>query len=147
MNLVIDTNIFISGLIKEGLTRFLILNSQFNLFIPEQELIEIKKHEELISQRSGESIGEIRDLIRFLLKYVTILRNDLLLEHTNKAEVIMEDIDKDDVIFIAAALFLNCSIWSDDKHFQKQKEIKTLTTKDILEMHCKEDEDDNKTQF
>lgn len=137
MNLVIDTNIFISGLIKEGLTRFLILNSQFNLFIPEQELIEIKKYEGLISQKSGKSIGEIRDLIRFLLKYVTILRNDLLLDYTNKAENIMDKIDKDDVIFIAAALTLNCPIWSDDKHFQKQKEIKVLTTKNILELYCK----------
>jgi predicted nucleic acid-binding protein len=138
MNLVIDTNIFISGLIKEGLTRFLILNSPFNLFIPEQELIEIKNHEELISQKSGKSIGEIRDLIRFLLKYVTILRNDLLLENTNKAEVIMSKIDKDDVIFIAAALCLNCPIWSEDKHFKKQKDIKILTTKEVLETYCKE---------
>ena len=132
MNLVIDTNIFISALIKEGLIRELIVHSPFNLFIPEQELIEIKEYENLTSEKSGKSIDEIRDLIRKLLKYITIIRNNLLLDYRAKAKCIMEKIDKGDVLFIAAALYLNCAIWSDDKHFQKQKEINILTTKDIL---------------
>ena len=139
MNLVIDTNIFISALIKEGLVRYLIVHSPFNLFIPEQELIEIKKYERLISEKSKKPIGEIRDLIRKLLRYISIIRNEFLLDYNNQAENIMGKVDKDDVIFIAAALSLNCPIWSDDKHFQKQKEIKILTTKDILDSYCKEE--------
>jgi len=137
MNLVIDTNVFISALIKEGLTRELIVHSLFNLFIPEQELIEIKRYENLISKKSGKPINEIRDLIRKLLKHVNIIRNDLLLVYRSKAHNIMGKIDKDDVPFIAGALYLNCPIWSDDKHFQKQKEIKILTTKEILDLYCK----------
>jgi len=135
MNLIIDTNIFISALIKEGLVRGLIVHSPFNLFIPEQELIEIKRYEKLISEKSGKSIGEIRDLIRKLLRYVSIIRNEFLLYYNNQAESIMEKIDNDDVIFIAAALALNCPIWSEDKHFQKQKEIKIFNTNDILKMY------------
>jgi len=137
MNLVIDTNIFISALIKEGLIRDLIVHSPFTLFIPEQELIEIKRYEGLISKKSGKSIGEIREIIRNLLRYIIIFRNELLLHSTKKAEKIMGKIDKDDVIFIAAALSLNCPIWSDDKHFKKQKEIKVFTTKDILKLFCR----------
>ena len=135
MNLIIDTNIFISALIKEGLVGGLIVHSPFNLFIPEQELIEIKRYEKLISEKSGKSIGEIRDLIRKLLRYVSIIRNEFLLYYNNQAESIMEKIDNDDVIFIAAALALNCPIWSEDKHFQKQKEIKIFNTNDILKMY------------
>jgi len=135
MNLIIDTNIFISALIKEGPVRELIVHSPFNLFIPEQELIEIKRYEKLISEKSGRPIGEIRDLIRKLLRYVTIIRNELLLYYNNQAESIIETIDKDDVPFVAAALSLNCPIWSDDKHFQKQKEIKIFTTNNILKMY------------
>ena len=62
---------------------------------------------------------------------MNVVRNDLILEHKNKAKEIMGKIDKDDVIFIATALAKNAVIWSDDKHFQKQKEIKIFTTKEI----------------
>lgn len=132
MNLVIDTNIFISALIKDSLMRNLIVNSPFNLFIPEQEIIEIRKYEELILRKSGQTRDELRDLIGILLKYVTIIKNKNLLNYKPKAEEIMKRIDKSDIPFIASALALKCPIWSDDKHFQKQKEIKIFTTKDIL---------------
>ncbi|MCK5624297.1 hypothetical protein KAI04_00455 [Candidatus Pacearchaeota archaeon] len=141
MNLVIDTNIFISSLIKDSLTRYLIVNSPFNLFIPEQEIIEIKKYEKLISKKSKQSQNEIRDLIRKLLKYVSILRNDILLKYNNRANKIMGKIDKDDVLFIAAALVLNCPIWSNDKHFKKQKIVKIFTTKEIYEIYFNKNED------
>ena len=36
----------------------------------------------------------------------------------------MHDIDRDDVMFIAAALAVeNEGIWTDDKHFQRQKRL------------------------
>jgi predicted nucleic acid-binding protein len=38
-----------------------------------------------------------------------------------------------DVIFVATALSKNVVIWSDDKDFQKQKEIKVFATKDMAE--------------
>ena len=131
MNIIIDTNIFISALIKDSLTREIIVNSPFHFFITEGELIEIKKYEKLIIKKSGLSAIELKELIRILLKYMNVVRNDLILEHKNKAKEIMGKIDKDDVIFIATALAKNAVIWSDDKHFQKQKEIKIFTTKEI----------------
>ncbi|HID40035.1 MAG TPA: hypothetical protein EYP36_11045, partial [Calditrichaeota bacterium] len=39
-----------------------------------------------------------------------------------------------DVQFIAAALATKSTIWSDDKHFKKQDEVKILTTKELIEM-------------
>ena len=139
MKFVIDTNIFLSALIKDGLTREIIINSPFKLFIPEQELIEIKRYEELIINKSGINKGDLRDLIRKLLRYITIIRNDQIIKYKCKAEEIIGNIDEDDVPFIAAALSLNSSIWSEDKHFQRQKEIKTLTTKEILRLYYKDE--------
>jgi len=135
MNLVIDTNIFLSALIKDGLTRDIIINSPFNLFIPEQELIEIKRYEELIIDKSKINKGDLIDLIRKLLRYITIIRNDNIAKYKCKADEIIGKIDGDDIPFIAAAISLNCPIWSDDKHFQKQKEIKIFTTNEILKIY------------
>lgn len=134
MNLVIDTNIFISALIKDSLTRKLIVNSPFNLFIPEQEIIEIKRHEDLICKKSNQTLGEVRDLIRRLLKYVTIVRNEILLAYRNKAREIMGEIDFEDVPFIAAAPYLKCLSSDQIKHFKMQKEVKVFTTKEIINM-------------
>jgi predicted nucleic acid-binding protein len=138
MNIVIDTNIFISALIKDGLTRDIIINSPFKLFIPEQEIIELKRYEELIINKSGITKKNLIGLIKKLLNYITIIRNDNLIMYKCEAEKIIGKIDEDDVPFIAAALSLKCPIWSEDKHFQKQKEIKVLTTKDILKLYYKE---------
>ena len=79
-SIVIDTNIFISALIKEGLTRKLIINSQFKLFFPEYEFIEIKNNKEEIIKKSGLSETELINLIRQLLKYVKIVRDSRIVK-------------------------------------------------------------------
>lgn len=132
MNVVVDTNIFVSALIKEGMTRDLIINSQHNLLFPEFEFIEIKRHKEEILKKSGLSEGEFEILLSKLLEYITIIKTIDVLDYKKQADEIMEKIDKDDVIFIATALAFNCQIWSDDVHFQKQKIVKVLTTKDMI---------------
>ena len=43
------------------------------------------------------------------------------------------DIDEDDSVFIATALCFNASIWSEDKHFQKQKVIPVISTREMIE--------------
>jgi predicted nucleic acid-binding protein len=135
MKLVIDTNVFLSALIKDGLTREIIVNSPFNLLIPEQELIEIKRYEDIIIKKSNINKEDLISLIKKLLKYITIVRNENISKYKCEANEIMSKIDQDDSIFVATALSLNCSIWSDDKHFKKQKKIETFTTKEILKLY------------
>lgn len=51
MNIVIDTNIFISALIRDSATRLLIITSRDNLLFPEFEFTEIKNHKEEILKK------------------------------------------------------------------------------------------------
>lgn len=45
----------------------------------------------------------------------------------------MDNIDEKDTIFIALALALKADgIWSEDNHFEKQKEIRLYKNQDIL---------------
>ena len=44
MRLVIDTNIIFSALIKDSITRRILLISKYDFFIPEYVFIEIQKH-------------------------------------------------------------------------------------------------------
>ncbi len=40
----------------------------------------------------------------------------------------MKPIDETDTPFLALALHLHCSIWSNDKHLKRQKKVITYTT-------------------
>lgn len=47
----------------------------------------------------------------------------------------MFDIDPDDVVFIAADLGINNSIiWTDDKDFDKQTDIRIIKTKELVKL-------------
>ncbi len=134
MNIVVDTNIFLAALIKEGLVRDLIINSKNNLLFPEFEFEEIRNHKLEIIQKSQQSEKELNILILRLLKYVKIIPADIVSPYRSEACEIMGQIDQDDVPFIATALAFNASIWSDDKHFKKQDRVNILTTKDIINL-------------
>lgn len=135
MRLIIDTNVFISALIKNSVTRELIVNSPFDLYFPEFELKEIKKYEKLILKKSGLSRENFVILMRKLLKYVHLVKEKDILDQKSKAKDVMDKIDENDSVFIASALSIGGVIWSDDKHFQKQEVVEVYTTRDILNIH------------
>jgi predicted nucleic acid-binding protein len=131
--LIVDTNILISALIKDGSTRRILAKSKLNLLFPEFEFEEIKNHKAEIVQKAGLSEKEFDIMLLRLLNYVRIIPANISLSFKERAYGIIGKIDEDDVPFIATALAFNCPIWSDDKHFKKQNKIKILTTKDMAE--------------
>lgn len=128
---VVDTNIFMSALIKEGFVREVIIKSGWNLLFPIYELEEIYNHKEEIMKKSGLDEKEFYVILLRLLKYVRVVPTDVVTPFRALAFGVIGHIDKDDAVFVATALAFNCSIWSDDKHFQKQKRVKVFTTKEI----------------
>lgn len=134
MKILLDTNIFMSALIKEGLIRYLIFNSNNEFLFPEYEFQEIKEHHEEIFNKSKLSRDEFLALIRIILGFVKIVPNEKIIKYGKIAKEIMDKIDTEDTPFIASAMATNSVIWSDDKHFKKQKEIPTYNTKEIMEI-------------
>ncbi|PIN95239.1 hypothetical protein COU53_00365 [Candidatus Pacearchaeota archaeon CG10_big_fil_rev_8_21_14_0_10_30_48] len=137
MNIVTDTNILISALIKNGITRDFIVKSKNNFIIPEFEVYEIYEHKNEIIKKSKLSEREFDTIFLRLLRNIKIIPTDLIIDKKEEAERIIGHIDKDDVQFIATALTFNCSIWSDDKHFKKQNKVRILTTKKIINLNQK----------
>jgi len=129
--LVIDTNVFMSALIKKGLTRELLTNLKMNFLFPEYEFEELQKYKQLIKKKSGYNEKEFYIILLRLLKYVRIIPADVIIDFYKPAFEIIGNIDNKDVVFIATALAFNCGIWSDDKHFKMQNEIKVYTTNDV----------------
>lgn len=132
MEIVLDTNILISSLLKNGLTRDLILLSPFEMYTIELSKIEIEKHkEELIlkSKLDETSFDYLRDFIFRKVDFITI---EDIIPFKDKAIEIMREIDIDDSLFLALAMSLNCPIWSNDAHFKRQSSVKAFTTQELI---------------
>ena len=138
MNFVIDTNILISALIKDSVTRKIIIESGLNFYYPKISFYEIQKHKPLVLKKSGMSEKQFNDVLNILLDNVILVSEYRFADSLDKANNLIGKIDINDVVFLACALSLDLEIWSDDKHFQKQKKVKVLTTQEFVKRFLRE---------
>jgi predicted nucleic acid-binding protein len=135
MNIVLDSNILFSALIKDSLTRRLILKYEGTFLFPSFILEELEKHKDELMEKSGLNNREFSQLLHLIIKKVLIVPSNRLNSHRNEAVKIVKDIDIDDVLFIACALaYSNSIVWSDDKKLKKQTRIKVLNTAEIRKL-------------
>jgi len=133
MRLVVDTNILLSALIKKSATRKILLHPGFEFYAPEHIFHEIENHKNEVIKKSGLSKEEFYIVLDSVLTNAIITPENEFAKHIPKAWDIMKNIDPDDFPFLALALsFENDGIWTNDKHFLKQKEVKVWRTKELL---------------
>jgi predicted nucleic acid-binding protein len=132
MKLVLDSNIIFSALIKKSKTRDIILSDFFELYAPEYIFNEIIKHKELLLRKSKLDQGNFDALLLLLQKHIHLVAKEKYDKKMAIAENILGNIDITDSPFLALALALNCSIWSNDGHFQQQKKVVVYTSKDLM---------------
>lgn len=137
MDLVVDANVLLSALIKEGLTRKLMLNSSVTLYAPEFLLDEFAKHISVVSKKSGIPVEKLKPLVKefFDETKIMVFATPELNNFMSKARVISPD--PDDAIYFALALKLDCSIWSNDKKLKEQSKVRVYSTKEVAELISK----------
>jgi predicted nucleic acid-binding protein len=130
MRLVADTNCIISALIKNSVSRKIIINTNFKFYTPDFTLEEIRKHKLLICEKAGITEKNFEILIMLLFEKIEVVPKQEYEQFINKSKHLTDDID--DVPFFACAIAIKTEgIWSDDKHFEKQNQIKVWKTKDL----------------
>jgi putative PIN family toxin of toxin-antitoxin system len=133
MKLVIDTNIIISGLLKQSITRKILLSEFFEFYLPEIVMKEVKKYSPYIMEKSDLSQDQLKNLLSIFLENITLVPMNKYKDKMNEAMEIMAKIDEKDSQFIALALAIkNDGIWSNDRHFEKQDKIQVFNTSDII---------------
>ena len=132
-SLVVDTNRIIVALVKDGFSRMFLVSSHITFSTVNFSKKEILNHKEELMQKTDLDESTFDALLGTLYNKINIVANEVIQPYLNQAQQIMEHIDADDVLFIAAALAIPCDgIWSDDKHFQKQSSVKVWTTEALL---------------
>ncbi len=132
MKILADTNRIMAALIKDSNSRKIIRESNIEFVTIGLSKEELQKYKDYIKEKSGVTDEEFKYLFNRLMINVSVLRDDLIKPFMQEAKSIMDDIDKKDAPFIAAALATNLPIWSDDKHFEEQNKIKIFKTHDLV---------------
>ncbi len=133
MNIVLDTNILISALIKESTKRRLIVELEDALFFPRISLDEVYKHKRLILEKSGLKEHEFEEIFTRLREYINLIDEKELRRNLARAKDVMKKIDATDVVFIAAALSVpDGVVWSDDKDFKRQNTVPVFNTQELI---------------
>ncbi len=129
--MVADTNCIISALIRNSVSRKIIINTNFKFYTPDFTLEEVRKHKSLICEKAGITEEDFEILIMLLFEKIEIVPKQEYERFINTSKHLTDDID--DVPFFACAIAIKPEgIWSDDKHFEKQNQIKNYKTKDLV---------------
>lgn len=134
MNIIIDSNILFSALIKDSITRRIILEYDDHFLFPSYIFIEMKRHKKELLKKSKMKEKEFEKLLEIILKKVVIVPSEVLKPYSNEAADIVREIDPDDVLFVACGIaYHNSVIWSDDKALKKQDKVTVLDTQEIMD--------------
>ena len=135
MKIIIDSNVLFSALIKDSITRKIILDYDSLFLFPSYIFEEMEKHKKELFLKSGMDEDEFYTLLELILKKVLVIPNEMFVPYRKEALSIVKDIDPDDVIFVACALAYSSSIiWSDDKRLKNQNKVNVLSTKEIKKL-------------
>jgi len=138
MIIVLDTNILISALIRDSVTREIIMSSGLDFRLPELSMHEIRKHKTMILGKSGLPESAYENTLNKLMEYVLLIPTEEIKEMLDDAKKIMLHIDPNDVVFLAAAMaYPSAIIWSDDRHFERQKKVAVVKTEQLFRMFYK----------
>jgi predicted nucleic acid-binding protein len=96
MEIVLDTNILISSLLKDGLTRKIIFLSPFEMFTVEYSRSEIEVHREELLRKSKLDERSFDYLIEIIFSRINLVPMKELEPQKRIAEEIMHDIDLND---------------------------------------------------
>jgi len=131
----VDANIIISALIKDSITRSILIESSIEFYTLEYTFDEIGKHLGYISKKNSLTIDKNKKVLDILSNYIHVFEAKYYIDYLNKAQKLIGKIDERDVPYIALALAINNDgIWSNDEHFEKQDKIKIWKTKDIIKI-------------
>ena len=133
MILVTDTNRIIAALIKDSLSRKIIYSDKFILLAPSFAKTEVENNKREILEKTNLPETTFDSLFALILNNIYIVDDSILRYKFDDAKKIMDKVDPSDTAFVALALAIkNDGIWSDDRDFQRQKEIKVWRTENLI---------------
>ena len=133
MDLIIDTNRIMAGLLKDSTSRSIILHESFSFFAPDYTGTELLKHRDYLRKKAKIPDADFDLVLQTLLDHITLVAFEDFSREYDRAVQIMKPIDEDDAPFLAVGLALDIpGIWTEDRHFLRQEHLKVWSTRDLI---------------
>lgn len=134
MNIVVDANIIIMGLMGSRATLVILTSQQHSFYAPAKIVREIRKYRALIFEKMNTTPGEFEEYLWALLQFITILEPQEYEEYISQAKITLEQRDNADVDYLACALAIRADfIWTQDTDFTAQNLIPIKNTAQFIE--------------
>ena len=132
MDLVIDSNILFAALLKESGTSDILF--KHTLYAPEFIFEEFRKYKDYLKGKTKRTEEDFNGLFDLFERNVILIPKEEIEPFIEKAEKISPDAK--DVPYLALALKLKCSLWSNDGDLkEKQNTIKVYSTEYLIDMN------------
>lgn len=116
--LILDANILIRAVLGPRVRNLILDNAEkVRFFVPEVCLADAKKYLPEILSRKGLDPSLAIDVLDGLLNHIQLLENEWLEDFEEPSRERMQSRDPDDWPVLAAALALDCPIWTQDADF------------------------------
>lgn len=146
MRLVVDANIIFSAMIGYNSKIVdLFFRNDLELIAPEYMMEEIEEHREEVIEKTGYTKEDFNVIISLLYSTITFAPFGEFQKYIAKAKEVCPD--EDDLEYVALALCFECSIWSNDKALTKQKEIKILSSHELITTLEKDRDEQSETNY
>jgi predicted nucleic acid-binding protein len=133
MMLVIDSNRLMAGLLKDSVSRRIILHKNLTFYAPDYIIMEITKHRKYLADKIEQSEEHIDVILYSLLENITLLPYEEFEKEMTDAIEAMKDIEPKDAPFLAVGMAIRADgIWTEDRHFERQNMLRVFTTKDLI---------------
>jgi predicted nucleic acid-binding protein len=134
MDLVVDANILFAAIISRRTTAYLFFDERMQLFAPGFLFEEIALHKGEILGKTRLTSEELSLVLEVFAKRISVVPIEEFAPFLPKAEKICPD--PKDAAYFALALWLgpDAKIWSNDKLLKNQKEVKVITTGELLSL-------------
>ncbi len=132
MELVVDTNVIFSAIVRNSVTRILLLNPNLILYSPEGLISELDEHKKEIRAKSKLNEKRYDELMAVLLSKIKLEPKETIAPFLKEALEFSPD--KDDSPFLALCLAKGIALWSNDKPLKQQSFVKVLSTAELFKI-------------
>ncbi|MFA4702066.1 PIN domain-containing protein [Pyrococcus kukulkanii] len=134
LRLVVDTNVLFSIFKRDSGTRKIIYENIFyiELHSPIFAIWEMKEIKDEIIKKAKITEEEFYKILEEISEIVSLWPIEKYIDFLPIAEEITPD--PDDIPFVALALKLNAYLWTNDKRLKEIKEIKVITTPELVRL-------------
>lgn len=121
MKVVVDANVLIGALLRDGAVRHRVFTSQRTLCAPSFLREELARHLDQLAKRAQIERGPLEDLLSSLFEEVRWIADGRVDDRLEQADKALGEVDSKDVAYLACAPAIDAvAIWSFDTDFDEQ---------------------------